>query len=271
MVKKRTFLLVVCVAALFLSAAPAMAAMFGDGGAALDGVFDSITVAPSPTPGNSSVNVLTDEITEGLDKHWHITGSSASTNTMIIELAGYAPVNIFGVYDIANPANRVPIFGGGNIFGDQGMLSVDSAGNVYINTVYQATFGSDWFGYYLDSTAGVTTDQSGRVIGHGGVWYSDTNLNADNMDHMYAYQGTNTDTVQIPRPTPLPPWGAGLWTDNEYVLAWEDLDGSQGLWCDKDYTDMVVMVESVYVPVPGAVLLGILGLGVVGVKLRKFA
>ena len=88
---------------------------------------------------------------------------------------------------------------------------------------------------------------------------------------MYAYQGTG-DTVEIS------PWDPGDWTDNEYVLAFEDLvatwtnqDGSQGT-SDWDYTDFVVMVESVNpVPVPGAVLLGILGLSAAGIKLRRFA
>ena len=146
----KRILLLALFASLFLSAAPAMADMFGDGGVALDGVLDSITA--SPTPGNTSVNVLTDEIPEGLDKHWHTTASGASVNTMVMEMAGFAANNIFGVYDIANPANKVEIFSGANVAGNQTMLSVSAAGGIYINGAFQSDFGSSWFGYYLDSS-----------------------------------------------------------------------------------------------------------------------
>ncbi len=96
----------------------------------------------------------------------------------------------------------------------------------------------------------------------GGFWYSDTSLNGDDADHMYAYEGVG-DTIQIGGFAP------GPWTSNEYILAWEDLDAE---FADFDYDDMVVLVESVSpVPVPAAVLLGFLGLGAAGLKLRRFA
>ena len=255
-------LLILSIAVLCLSAAPAMAATFGDGGAGLDGVLDSITVAPSPTPGQTSVNVLTDEIPDTYDSQWHIAAGGSSANTMIVELAAFAPGNIFGVYDLTNPATKVQIFAGSNIAGDQAYLAIDSMGNVTVTPfggglANTGTFGATWFGYYLDSSA----------CANGGTFYSDSSLNTDNIigtiyDHMYAYQGTNTDTLHIA------PWDPGLWTPGEYILAWEDLKATASDW---DFTDMVVMIESVYVPVPGAVLLGILGLGVAGLKLRKYA
>jgi len=238
-------------AVLTLTTAPAMAAVFGDGGAGLTEVLNNITVAPNA--GVTSVNVLTDEIADGLDKHWKITATGGSISTMIIEVADFKDNNIFGVYDITNPNNKVTIFAGSASAGAQTTLSIDALGGVYINHVKQGDFGSTWFGYYLDSSAN----------NGGGLFYSDTSLNSDGLDHMYAYQGTNTDTVQIA------PWGAGLWTNNEYVLAWEDLAGAYGQGSDRDFTDMVVMVESVMVPVPGAVLLGVLGLGAAGMRLRK--
>jgi hypothetical protein len=52
-----------------------------------------------------------------------------------------------------------------------------------------------------------------------------------------------------------------------YVLAWE----VEGLG-DADYNDLVVEVSlAAPVPVPGAALLGMLGLGAAGMKLRRFA
>ncbi len=81
---------------------------------------------------------------------------------------------------------------------------------------------------------------------------------------MYAYQGevSNPDRIQIP------PFAEGNWTNNMYMLAFEDLWNGG----DRDYSDFVVMMESVTpVPVPGAVLLGMLGLSAAGIKLRKYA
>jgi hypothetical protein len=244
-------LLILSFAALCLSAAPAMAATFGDGGTGLQGVLDGITLAP--VAGSSSVNVLTDEIADALDSYWVTTASGTGSATMIIEIAGYAGTNTFGVY---NSGVYVQLFGGSAQAGDIVSVSIKTDGSVYVNNVDTGTdFASTAFGFYLDSRAAPGNND--------GLWHSDTSLNADSTDHMYAYQGKDIDTVQLHSSIP-----AGLWTDNEYVLAFEDLNFDIG--ADADFTDMVLMVESI-VPVPAAVLLGILGLGVVGLKLRKHA
>lgn len=246
----RIKLLIISIAVLCLSAAPAMAAIVSPPpGAPLQAVLDGITVPPP-----SSINVTTDYIPDSADSIWHIGGTGGSTSTMIIELAGFAPNNTFGIYDLANPANKAQIFAGGNVAGDQALLSIDAAGNVFVNFAPITTITGTWFGYYLISPQG--------------TFYSNSTLNTDNpappniYDHFYAYQGLGIDTVQIAQ------WAPGLWTPGEYILAWEDLAGPGSDW---DFTDMVVMVESVYVPVPGAILLGIIGLSVAGIKLRKYA
>ena len=251
-------LLILSFAVLCLSAAPAMADL-----SSLQTELNNIT---APYPGTSSVNVTTDMLPDsgtGLyDSYWKTTATGGSSATIIIELAGYAGSNIFGVYDRTNSGNTVPIFVGSDSAGASKTLRLydpdwsTNPGGPYDVLIDGADttvdFASGWFGYYLTSP--------------NGTFYSDTTLNiADNQDHMYAYRGKG-DTVTVPGSS------EGTWTDTEYVLAWEDLLKSNQGPGEPDYNDMVLMVESVEpVPVPAAVLLGILGLGVAGLKLRKYA
>jgi hypothetical protein len=244
----KTKLIILSIFALCLSATSAMAVPFGDGGAALQGVLDGIT-QPSP----SSVNVATDELLDGSDAMWAVGGSGGSISTLIVELASFANGNTFGVYDSSNPAITVQIYAGPEVAGQQHLLSILGDGSVILDfSDTGVDFAGNSFGFYLDSS----------VFQTGGYWHSDTTLNSDGLDHMAAYQGVG-DIIEIP------PYAAGEWASNEYILAWEDLDASVA---DKDYTDFVVLVESVNpVPVPGAVLLAILGLSAAGIKLRRFA
>lgn len=226
---------------------------FGDGGAALQGVLDSITTGP--IDGSSSVNVNTDGLSDANDSTWMLTASGGSVSTLIIELASFQNGNIFGVYDAANSANTVQIFAGAASQGAQATLSLKLDGSVYVDNVDSGVdFAGNAFGYYLDSTA---------FSPAGGFFYSDTSLNSDGLDHMAAYQGEN-DTVQLPGYFP------GPWTPAEYVLAFEDLNYSwidpatgQTLFSDRDYTDMVVMVESVQ-PVPEPATMLLFGTGLAG-------
>lgn len=222
--------------------------VFGDGGAALQGVLDGITVGP--VAGSSSVNVVTDQFSP--DQLWAITGSGGSISTMIIELAGFAGSNSFGVYDSTNPANSVEIFSGPQGAGSQASLAILADGSVIVNFVDTGVdFASgNTFGFYLN------------VAATGQRWYSETGLNTDGLDHMAAYQGNDSDVIQIP------PFSAGVWTSSEYIMAWEDLDASVS---DLDYTDFVVIVESVK-PIPEPGILALLGLGLLGlVGGRRFA
>ena len=249
--KKFTKILLVSILGVFLVAGSAMAIPWQPPAVALQDVLDDITTLPNP--GNSSVDVTTDYLADTGDSYWSITAVGGSLSTMIIELAGFKENNLFGVY---SGGQYVELFAGGNVAGDQAVLSIKDDGSVYVNLGDTGTdFAGNNFGYYLDSSH----------YANGGLFHSDTSLNtADGFDHMFAYQGTNTDTVK------LPDLAAGLWTNNEYILAFEDLDGSGIPGSDWDFTDMVVMVESVNpVPEPATMLLfgtGMLGLALISRK-----
>lgn len=176
---------------------------------------------------------------------------------MIVEMTGGSAFdNTFGVYDPADETNYVELFGGSDEPGAQVLLSVLADGSITVNFNDAGTdFPSTWFGFYLDSS------DTG-----GGIWYSDTALNSDGEDHMAVFQGTDTDWVVLPGFSP------GPWTDNEFVLAFEEQTGSSSDWDYWDYTDMVLMVGSVTpIPEPATMLLfgsGLLGLACLG--RRKF-
>jgi hypothetical protein len=249
----------ICVSML-LGASPAMAIMFptgpmvlGDNGFEdnLQEVLDGITVAPNS--GVSSVTTTTDALLDSWDSYWDIGATGQSAATMIVEISGLSSSSTFGIYDRANPLNQVTVFSGGDApglaNGGTATIAIALNGDVYIDgNPTGVTFNGYLLGFYTGT--------------NNGTWYSDTGLNADGMDHMVAYQGKNVDKVQIADLAP------GLWSSNEFILGFEDQLGLG----DFDYQDLVVMVESVVpVPVPGAVLLGMLGLGAVGIKLRKHA
>ena len=103
------------------------------------------------------------------------------------------------------------------------------------------------------------TDAFVWVVGGSVTKYSREALNSGGKDNMVSFliHGIYNDPADHSQGSYVPSYPT-------YLIGFED--GS-----DNDYQDFVAEVSNVAVPVPGAILLGLLGLGAAGMKLRRFA
>ena len=200
----------------------------------LQNVFDSILPA-------GTVSATNDCLPDGSDARWVATGQPVVT--IVIELAGFASQNAFGIYDAADPTKRATIFVGSDGVGTRDTVQIMQSGNHYSvmdNGVWAANFTSSTFGFFL------STPQNNTFM-------SDTSLNSDGGDHMYAYRGNgatfNGGTL------------AGTsFAANMYLLAFEDLAFPN---TDRDYQDFVAaaqFIAPVPLPASGALLFATLAL-----------
>lgn len=208
----------------------------------LQTILDTITTSPA---GNSSVTVATDVMADQAD--WMTTlginDPAAVVSTLVIEIAGYAGGNQFGIYNTGNTAQRVTVFNGSDGAGAQVNVAVPLA----------------WsgLGFFLQSQPGQ-------------IFYSNSALNPSGYQNMWAFQGVG-DMIDTKLATGASNGYVGQWGANGFILGWEDIEAGQN---DGDHNDMVVFVQgrSTKVPDAGATLallgLALTGIGMVGRKSR---
>lgn len=190
------------------------------------------------------------------DERWAIEASGVSAATIIIEIAGNANTNTFGIYDAGN-GNTVQLFGGPADQADQALVSIGQNGQVTVIYLQRDANGNMGVINFSSTAAGYfQQNMFGYYLGtQGGTFYSEAARNAGGTDQMVAFRGDN-DIIQLPGNA------AGQWGASSYILAWEDIAYGAS---DKDFNDFVVYVESVTgVPEPGTLALlsgAFLGIG----------
>lgn len=223
--------------------------------AALNGLLSS---APDTVD-----DCLADGTVANGDAHW-VTLSPTSA-TILLEIAGFANQNTFGLYDATNPANRLQIFSGPQGPSTTASITFSAAsGGGYNVTV---TIGANsWttstpfvgtaFGFYLRTPQNNT-------------FYSDSSLNQGGIDRMYAYRGNGATFTSGPVANDGNP-ANNIFGANDVILAYEDL-----IHGDNDFQDFVVLVRGVQpsvVPLPAAAWLfasGLLGFAATRRRMRK--
>lgn len=217
------------------------------------GVFDAI---------GSTIDVIDDQTGFA----YFEPTSPTSATTYIATISWYFPNLEFGIYELGDTSTKLKLF-------DEATSSVGDIVhinfNLGLNYVEARTIGgtlvdsTDYFkqfGWYARTT---TSDPTGGPPTYTPYYYSEDTLNPSNEAHFLAYEA-NGDDVTIGT--------LGEYNDVGHWYIATEADIPENSTVGGDFTDFVVQVESVRpIPVPGAILLGILGLSAAGLKLRKFA
>lgn len=219
-------------------------ALGSSGEQTLQSVFDGLSTAGGGAAGD--INVSTQQ-----SVYSAFTNSSAVSATMIIEVAGNAGSNGFGIYNINDTSKKALIFQGSAAAGASATLAFlnDGSVDVTINaiTTNYAGIGTA-FGFYLSGV---------------GTFYSeDAHNGGDAQALIYRGEGESIELNGVDR----------TFLTTDWIVAFEDLDVPGQ--ADEDYNDLVVYMSGLTpVPEPTTLMLigGGLALGVVARRRRRTA
>lgn len=153
------------------------------------------------------------------DSYWSLDDSGEATFSLLVEDAGYASTNTFGIYQLVASSHPLiyEIFTGSDTPGTTETLTM-----AFLESLGFSSTGV--FGFYLDSSA----------EGGGGIFLSDSGAGHDNNGMEYMLTGFD---------------------GTDYTLYWEDL-ANPAASREPDYNDMVVKVTGMSpTPIPGALFL----------------
>jgi Domain of unknown function (DUF4114)/VPDSG-CTERM motif len=185
---------------------------------------------------NPALNYLNTGQLNG-SSNWESALVSGSSATMLLEVAGNANYNEFGIYQGSGSSiSYTQYFNGPDTTGATANLTIPS-GN---------------FGFYLEYYPTPT------------YFYSDDNLYPSGQGQLAVYQGpVGGTTITVSGVGTLP------WNSNDYILAWEDLPYPSS---DQDFNDMVIYVQNNTANAPDggstALLVGA-GLAILAMARRK--
>jgi PKD repeat protein len=142
---------------------------------------------------------------------------------ILLESAGFANENVFGIYSAYDPQQKLQLFSGSDSPTDTTIVQFNATdGNAEnLQTGQTAKIGK-FFGFYL------TTPQNGGI-----TYYTDLTRNPDSSEHGLIFNTSGFAGV--------------IENDPDTVIAFEDFLGLG----DRDYNDMVVGIINA-VPLPGS-------------------
>ena len=159
------------------------------------------------------------------------TGSGGSISRLFLQSTPLSGLNEMGIYDVTNPSRKITLFDGSATLGDQALVSFLADGTLVVNLTLPGVPGfSGNFGFYLDVYG---ADGNDATLDY--TIYTEDSLNPSGAAQALIYQGNGQSLIQIPT------FPAGAFTENEWIIAFEDGVGPNS---DYDFSDFVFIAES---------------------------